>query len=159
MSDRPKRFRGFSKAGLPGPRRLLLLLVLALVALPAAACSDEGAPGSSQATLPPWLVRVYPEPGDVSAAHPRVEVDHHVTTDGENVRLSIDGVDVTQYAELGREATVGGPGKLVYDPEDANQVVALDPGRHKATVEHVRLTGIGGETRVLDSYSWEFQIQ
>lgn len=155
------RHAGRSRAPI---RRTLLLAVTLLMAIVAAACGENGveapeAVDTSEPALPAWLVSVEPKPGQESAALRRVEVQHRVVTDGENVRLSIDGVDVTSYAEFGREETAVGPGLLVYDFEQARNFLPLDPGEHTARVDRVRLTGIGEEFEVLDSYSWSFTIQ
>lgn len=144
--------------------RTLQLAVTLLLAIGATACGEEGVEtpepvDTTEPALPAWLVSVEPMPGQRSASLRRVEVQHRVVTDGENVRLSIDGVDVTSYAEFGREETVGGPGLLVYDFEQARDFLPLDPGEHTATVDRVRLTGIGEEFEILDSYSWSFTIQ
>lgn len=125
-------------------------------------CGENGTEGSGQtATVPPlpsWLVRVEPPPGGQGVFR-RVEVNYRVQTGGESVRLSIDGTDVTAYADFGREENVGGAGRLVFDFEQARDLVGLEPGEHTATVSHVRLTGIGDQHEVLDTYSWSFTIQ
>lgn len=145
----------FLRARTPAVFGLILLLATLL-----AACGEDE--GDLAATVPPppsWIVSVEPEPGERSATFRRVEVNHTVTSDGEGVRLSIDGTDVTSYADFGRPDTAGGPGRLVYDFEQARDFLPLEPGEHTATVSHVRLTGIGSQHEVLDSYSWSFTIQ
>lgn len=134
----------------------IALLSLTLVS----ACVDsEETPARASVTLPEWIVRVEPAPGQETSALRRVEVHHTVTTDGQSVRLSIDDTDVTAYADFGREDNVGGPGTLVYEFERARDFVALDPGEHTATVMKVRFTGIGEQYDVLESFSWTFTIQ
>lgn len=138
-------------------RVLALLLALGLAAL--AGCGDDELEAASEApALPEWIVSVEPRPSSESSNFRRVEVNHDVMTDGESVRLFIDGTDVTSYADFGREETLGGPGRLVYDFEQARDFVPLDPGPHTARVERVRLPDPGQQHEVLDTYSWSFTI-
>lgn len=142
-----------------GNKRLALFVLSALGALLAGCGDGDEAAFPSAPPTPSWIVGVEPRPGAESSTFRRVEVKHEVLTDGENVRLFIDGTDVTAYAEFGREETVGGPGLLVYDFEQARHFAPLEPGPHTAKVERVRLPGLGEQLRVLDSYSWSFTIQ
>lgn len=119
---------------------------------------SRGASEASPERLPPWLAKVEPAPGDTTSSLRVVEVEHRVLGDGESVRLLIDGVDVTQYADLGGERRISGPGRLLYDPERSNNIVPLRPGEHTATVQRVRLPGLGQQTEVLDSFTWSFSI-
>ena len=146
-------------------RRAGVALAVALVpAFLLLACGGEeestsGSTSSKSEAVPPWIVSVEPRPGQQSATFRRIEVQHRVMTDGESVRLSVDGVDVTAYADFGREGTAGGPGLLVYDFEQARDFVPLDPGEHQATLTRVKLTGVGEKFEVLDDYTWSFSIQ
>lgn len=150
---------GAARAHHPLMRWPALLLSLALAAA-LAGCSDNGPEATAEAPpLPEWIISVEPRPGSDSSPLRRVEVKHDVMTDGESVRLSIDGTDVTSYADFGREETVGGPGRLVYDFEQARDFLPLDPGTHTAKVERVRLPQPGQQHEVLDTYSWSFTIQ
>jgi hypothetical protein len=140
------------------PVAALFAAVLA-IGLLAGCGEDEAAPPAAGEALPTWLESVEPEPGEESAVLRRVEVNYNLQTDGENVRLSVDGTDVTAYADFGREENVGGPGRLVYDFEGNRDVVRLGPGEHTATVELVRLEDLGEQPQVLDTFSWSFTIQ
>lgn len=140
--------------------RLSVLLALAVVGAALTGCGDGDE--LTVPTAPPrpsWIVSVEPRPNAESATFRRVEVKHEVLDDGENVRLFIDGTDVTAYAEFGREDNIGGPGLLVYDFEQARDFVPLEPGPHTAKVERVRLPNLGEPHKVMDSYSWSFTIQ
>lgn len=161
MSFRHRRHRCFRPLSLPPAGAWVLLLVS--VVLAGCGSGDSGAPAAeptrSVDPLPSWLVRVEPRPGQEASPLRRVEVHHRVLTGGEEVRLSIDGTDVTQYADFGREDRAGGPGLLVYDFEAARDFVPMDPGEHSATVSRVRLTGVGEQYEVIDSFTWSFSIQ
>lgn len=140
------------------PAALFLAVLLSIVVL--AGCGDQEAesPAAGEA-LPSWLVSVEPEPGEQSAVLRRIEVNYDLQTGGENVRLSVDGTDVTSYADFGREQNVGGPGRLVYDFEQARDLVPLDPGEHTATLDLVELEDLGERPQVKDTFSWTFTIQ
>jgi hypothetical protein len=142
-----------------GNQRFALFVLSVLGALITGCGDGDELTVPSAPPIPSWIVSVEPRPDAESATFRRVEVKHEVLTDGENVRLFIDGTDVTAYAEFGREDTVGGPGLLVYDFEQARDFVPLEPGPHTAKVERVRLPGPGEQLTVLDSYSWSFTIQ
>ena len=141
-------------------KRPLVLFVALALAGALAGCADNGSEATAEAPpLPEWIVSVEPRPGSDTSALRRVEVKHDVMTEGESVRLFIDGTDVTSYADFGREETVGGPGLLVYDFEQARDFLPVDPGPHTARVERVRLPQPGQQHEVLDTYSWSFTIQ
>ncbi|CAN5817085.1 hypothetical protein BH23ACT12_BH23ACT12_03150 [soil metagenome] len=129
------------------------------IALLAGCNADEATTPAAGEALPSWLVSVDPEPNEQSAVLRRIEVNYKLQTDGENVRLSVDGTDVTSYADFGREQNVGGPSSLVYDFEQARELVSLEPGEHTATVDLVRLEDLGEQPQILDTYSWSFTIQ
>lgn len=129
-------------------------LALALLALAPAGCSQRTPEAESQPTQvarPDWLVRVYPPPGSEGTAAATVQVRHDLPGAKGQLRLMIDGVDVTAYADVE-------PGQLTYDPERAPGVVELTPGRHTARVERVSLPREGATYRVLDFYRWRFTV-
>ncbi len=142
-----------------GNWRFVLIVLIVMGALLTGCGDGDELTVPTAPPIPSWIVSVEPRPGAESATFRRVEVKHEVLTDGENVRLFIDGTDVTAYSEFGREDTVGGPGLLVYDFEQARDFVPLEPGPHEAKVERVRVPGLGEQLKVLDSYSWSFTIQ
>ncbi|MEX0789952.1 MAG: hypothetical protein WD178_04170 [Actinomycetota bacterium] len=156
VRNRHRRRRTF--AG-PRPPATALLAALLAVGLLAGCGEEAAAPPAADEALPTWLVSVKPEPGEQSAVLRRIEVNYVLQTDGENVRLSVDGTDVTSYADFGREQNVGGPGSLVYDFEQARELVPLEPGEHTATLELVRLENLGEQHEILDTFSWTFTIQ
>lgn len=129
--------------------RLLVTLCL-LLALPAA-CStgpatfEEGSTGEP----PAWVEEVVPEPGAVATVPDAVEVDHTITATDEDVRLLINGVDVTTYATF--EA-----GKIRYEAGDGP--VDLGTGDHTAEVQRVTLPSEGVDFTVIDSYTWRFRL-
>lgn len=97
---------------------------------------------------PDWVETVYPEPGATVAVPDAVEVDHAITSGDEDVRLIVDGTDVTTYAIF--EA-----GKLRYESGDGP--VVLGDGAHTAEVQRVSLPVEGIDYRVIDSFRWEFR--
>ena len=125
---------------------LLILLVL----LTAVACTDRPVVEGSRFSGPPaWVEDVIPGPGAVATVPDAVEVDHSITATDEDVRLIVDGVDVTTYAAFDA-------GKLRY--ESGAGPVELVSGDHTATVQRVLLRLDETDYRVLDSYSWEFRV-
>lgn len=128
------------------------------------ACADEEDPIASdgvEAEYPEWVEKVYPAPGAETSATPAVEVNHNVVTSEREVRLSIDGVDVTTYADQ------HSPSLLEYDPGDieSNPPLELEPGEHEATLELLDVRpateGDGTEYEVLDTldtFTWTFTI-
>lgn len=135
---------------------LFTAVVTALLLLTACRDGDAGAADAvASADLPDWVERVYPAPGQDLATNPDVQVEHALSAPDEGLRLTIDGVDVTSYAEEGR-------GLLVYDPDRsaAPQPVELDPGEHTAQVERLVLDPASGEIdEVLGTFEWSFVIQ
>ncbi len=132
-------------------RTLTFLILLSALAGILAACSGNGDPNAEaigDGPMPVWIDEVTPAPGASASGAAAVEVDHQVVADGEAVRLKIDGTDVTSYA---RSTATG----LRYESGDGP--VALDPGRHTATVEHTTFRD-GTDAEVLESWSWTFQI-
>lgn len=129
-------------------RRILLLA--AAVGLLLLGCTDpettEGPEGSAR--QPDWVETVYPEPGATLAVPDAVEVGHAITSGDEDVRLIVDGTDVTTYAVF--EA-----GKLRY--ESGRGPVVLGDGEHIAEVQRVTLPVEGVDYEVIDSFRWEFR--
>lgn len=125
-------------------RTALYLLVLALLS----ACATTPVTGDP-ADRPAWVKAVYPEEGAVVAVPDAVEVEHTITSPDEDIRLLVDGVDVTTYAVV--EA-----GLLRY--ESGSGPVTLSTGDHNAEVQRVLLPTEGVQFSVVDSYSWEFRV-
>lgn len=130
--------------------RLLTILVAMTVAVALAGCSSSQSETSSLPTtsVPTWVERVYPAPNSTTAVPDSVEVRHTLQAPDDNVRLLVDGVDVTTYATFDA-------GKLRY--ESGAGPVVLTPGEHTATVERVTQPVNGSQFRVLDSYTWSFR--
>lgn len=120
-------------------------MALLSVALAGVACDG----GEEEATgMPDWVESVYPEPDATAAVPDAVEVDHTLQRVDEDVRLVVDGVDVTTYSAF--EA-----GKIRY--ESGVGPVILGGRTHTAEVQRVELDEFGEEYEVLDSFSWEFR--
>lgn len=129
-------------------------LAVVLLALVPAGCGEQTPEAETQPAVvekPEWLVRVYPPPGSEGSAAATVQVRHELPGAKGNLRLMIDGVDVTAYSDVE-------PGRLTYDPELAPEVVELTPGQHTARVERVSLPREGAKHRVLDFYQWRFTL-
>jgi hypothetical protein len=132
-------------------RTIGTVVVLALAVFLIAACTDvpvvEQEPPDG---VPEWIQGVVPEPSAVATVPDAVEVDHNLpeATD-EEMRLIVDGVDVTTYAEFDA-------GKLRYESGDGP--VVLSSGDHTAEVQRVLLPADQTEFRILDSFSWEFRV-
>lgn len=131
-------------------RLLTAVLAVLMVAVGSTGCSSAQSEPSSLPTtsVPNWVERVYPAPNSTTAVPDGVEVRHRLQSPQDNVRLLVDGVDVTTYATFDA-------GKLRY--ESGAGPVVLTPGEHTATVEQVTQPENGSEFRVLDSYSWSFR--
>jgi hypothetical protein len=131
-----------------------LLLVVALGGC--ARATDEAVTGENDVSIssqppPEWVSKIFPEPGANTTATRALEVRHDANGPQEGVRLLLDGVDVTTYSEEGR-------GLLVYDPDAEAAPVELEPGRHSATLQLVRLPEAGEQHEVIDTYEWEFTV-
>lgn len=130
--------------------RLLLVVPLALLV---SACDDEAdevdAVGGA-GPMPAWVEAVYPEPGSTAAVPDAVEVDHDVTEADTDVdiRLLVDGTDVTTYATFDA-------GKIRY--ESGTGPVTLGTGDHTAEIQRVSLPVEGAQYDVIDSFEWEFR--
>lgn len=139
-----------------------------VLVLSACATDDkEGEPDVAQgealavADTPEWIEKIYPPPGSEVSVTQAVQVVHTAIEADRQVRLSINGTDVTTYA-LGSE-----PGLLVYEMDDPNAPVQLRPGDHTAEVRLMRRTpgeGEGSESydpdvhEAIDTYSWNFTV-
>ena len=66
------------------------------------------------------------------------------------VRLIVDGVDVTAVIDAG-------PGILRYE-DNTEGIATLGAGMHTAEVQLVSLPIAGVDTVVIDSYSWVFRV-
>ncbi|HVM41743.1 MAG TPA: hypothetical protein VM618_13290 [Acidimicrobiia bacterium] len=122
--------------------------------------------------LPSWVEEVSPPPGAELNGGGIVMVNPDVLGLDQEIRLVVDGIDVTAQAvgEPRREesdAAGGGvvgpvnPGPFAYDPENTTEpLVPLDPGPHEAEIILVRYPeGIDeGEFEVRDRFRWEFSI-
>lgn len=128
-------------------KKLFLPVVLALFAL--AGCTTTPVVDDGADQMPSWLETVFPEPGAVVTASDAVEVDHNLTATDNDVRLVIDGVDVTTYAAFDA-------GKLRY--ESGVGPVVLNNGDHTAEVQRVVLADDEAQFEIVDSFSWEFRL-
>lgn len=150
------------------PSRLLVLLAALALLLPA--CFGDGADeiqavaegdDATVADYPEWIEKVYPPPDSETSVTRAVQVNHGVVEADREVRLVIDGTDVTTYA------VETSPGLLEYDMDQASSPVELQPGEHTAVVELLRVTPGASEgvdsydedvRDTIDSYSWTFTI-
>lgn len=147
-----------------------VLVLLAGLALLLPACFGDGAEkiqaqaqggGESLAGYPEWLEKVYPPPDSQTSATQAVQVNHGVVEADRQVRLIIDGTDVTSYA------VATAPGLLEYDVDQVSAPVELDPGEHTAVVELTRVTPGASEGvesfdadvhGAVDSFRWTFTV-
>jgi hypothetical protein len=137
-----------SRPARSNPARILCLVVLVL--LVAAACSDDDGEGAAgREDFPDWVVDVFPEPNATVAVTDIVEVQHRLVDPEHEIRLLIDGVDVTARSEMIDDGT------LRYDAKTG--AVDLGTGRHAAEVQRVLLPVDEIEGRVVDSFTWEFR--
>lgn len=123
-----------------------MLALLAVVGCTGDTTRPQGSPISE--VKPAWVESVIPEPSAVATVPNTVEVNHAITATDEDVRLVIDGVDVTTYATF--EA-----GKIQYEPSEGP--VDLGTGTHTAEVQRVTRPVEGTDYRIIDSYTWEFR--
>ena len=128
-------------------KRLIVPIVLALIAVSGCTTTPDADDVTDQ--QPSWVESVFPEPGAVVTAADAVEVDHNLTATDNDIRLVIDGVDVTTYAAF--EA-----GKLRY--ESGVGPVVLGDGDHTAEVQRVVLAEDETQFEVVDSFEWEFRL-
>lgn len=141
---------------MPGTRIIFTAILALLVAVLASACTDPATVDTTAASQPTtasqppsWIEDVIPEPGAISAVPDAVEIDHNIVTTDEELRLIVDGIDVTAYAEFDA-------GKLRY--ESGAGPVELSPGDHTAEVQRVVLPADQTKYEVLDSYTWNFRV-
>lgn len=145
-------------------RRISIPVVfLVAVMLLTGACADgtdDTAATTAPDDAPDWITKLYPPPGAETTATRAVQVGYDTLPADREVRLLIDGTDVTVYAQQG-------PGLLEYDIDQDAAPVDLKPGKHEATVElyNVQAGASEGvdsfsasERAVIDSYTWEFQL-
>jgi hypothetical protein len=125
-----------------------VLLVCALLLVGCTEPSDTTEGDDISTSQPVWVEAVYPEPGATVAVPDAVEVDHTITSGDEDVRLIVNGTDVTTYATFDA-------GKVRYESGDGP--VVLGDGVHQAEVLRVTLPTEGVEFTVLDRFSWEFR--
>lgn len=130
--------------------RLIATVVLATVAVGATACSSatETPPPSSD-TLPAWIDEVTPRPGAAYAPDSGVSVRYQLPSIDQEVRLIIDGVDVTSVS-------TEGPDLLRYDTSQG--IIDLNTGDHRAEARLVILSADGVETVPVDTYTWTFRL-
>lgn len=148
-------------------RRLLVALLSLALLLPA--CFGDGAEEiQAQAEgevadddYPVWLDKLYPPPGSETSVTRAVQVDHGAIEADQQVRLIIDGTDVTSYSV----ATT--PGLLEYDIDQAQAPIELKPGEHTAVVQLTRVTPGSGEGvesfddevhEPIESFTWTFTV-
>ena len=121
-----------------------------LLALVVAACSGGTTDGPVDDTeLPTWIDVVTPEPGADATPAQTVSVEFRVTDTDHEVRLLIDGVDVTAGA-------IASPGLLTYTIDDTG-IITIGPGDHTAEVQLVTTRAAGIDGVVIDSYEWTFR--
>lgn len=125
------------------------MLCLALLLAPACSTGPTSFEEGSTSEPPAWVEAVTPEPGAVATVPNAVEVDHAIAATDEDVRLVINGVDVTTYATF--EA-----GKIRYEASDGP--VDLGTGDHTAEIQRVTLPVEGTDFSVIDSYTWRFRV-
>lgn len=122
-----------------------------------AAVSEEARVGN----YPDWIEKVYPPPDSETSATQAIQVNHSVVTAERQVRLIIDGTDVTTYA------VSTSPGLLEYDVDQEQSPVDLEPGEHTARAELLEVTPGASEGvdsydpsvhEVIDSYTWTFTV-
>lgn len=179
MSSSPRRRVGIAKTRVA----LVAAVVLVLGACSSAEESEVVVEAGVPAELPTWINAVSPQPG-ASAAQPQVDVNYEVNTN-QDVRLHIDGIDVTNQAD--QNPDIGDPPEqevnpsetesldeapaprrgddraedalLVYDPTGLTTPLApLEPGEHRATAELVELEEVGGQPQTIDEFSWTFTV-
>ncbi|MGE0732208.1 MAG: hypothetical protein AB7O92_29085 [Acidimicrobiia bacterium] len=126
-----------------------------------------GAADYSDPVMPDWIQRVRPSPDADTSAERAVSVDAVTLDESQELRLIIDGVDVTAQALVsepsGSAGVDGQPAtndQLRYDPRDTSTpLVELAPGDHSATAELRERSEFGAQSVLLDSYTWQFNLQ
>jgi hypothetical protein len=133
--------------------RNVIVAACVLLAFLLTGCNPEAqiADPRERPGLPGWLSRVYPEPGAEGSVG-EIQVDYQVSGPEQNVRLFVDGVDVTIYSTIQS-------GSLQYDVAQEFAPVELDPGPHRAAVELVNEPEQGEAVKVLDRFEWQFEVR
>lgn len=146
------------------------VLAIVVFALALTGCFGDGADDiqavaegdtNTVADYPEWIEKVYPPPDSELSVTQAVQVNHSAIAADQQVRLIIDGTDVTSYA------VATAPGLLEYDIDQEQAPVELSPGEHQATANLVRVTP--GASEGVDSYdpevhetvetfSWTFNV-
>lgn len=133
------------------PVMLIVGAILALVGLTACTTvGDTEIDADDSGQLPSWIDEVRPAPGaDISAAD-GVAVHYRLTDPDHDVRLLIDGVDVTANS-------VDAAGLLRYT-DDGVAIVILGVGEHTAEAQLVTHETAGVDAVITDSYLWTFRV-
>lgn len=133
-----------------------------------AATPPTSTPHDSDPTMPAWVQRVHPPPNASNSPERAVSVDATTVPAGQELRLIIDGIDVTAQALTAEPSDTAGidgqptnNGSLRYDPRDTAgaPLVELRPGEHSATAELRERSEFGGRSRLIDAYTWQFVLQ
>jgi len=128
----------------------VLLSVLLLASCKPGTTEVAPQPGVIPADLPQWVKSVYPEPGAQMSSVSAVEVEFDSPHPRRQVRLIVDGVDVTASADTDI-------GRFHYDPGQSG-LITLESGEHTARVELVTLSDYGDQHTLIDQYEWAFTI-
>lgn len=111
----------------------MVVLITACGSDPADSDAEVGGPAATvfdplpDAGQPSWVVSVYPSPSAAAAPERTVAVDHDLLPPNHNVRLIIDGVDVTGQAALA-------PGARLPDGASLTQPQRREPRRSAGEV-------------------------
>ena len=134
-------------------RPALVLWLVSILTLAGAGCADDsdtdGSPQQAE-PLPVWIDEITPRANATFSPSSGISVRYDLTEPDTEVRLFVDGVDVTAVSD-------GGPGLLRYE-DNAEGIVRLDAGMHTAEAQLVILPTAGVDTVTVDSYTWSFRI-
>lgn len=111
---------------------------------------DAPTDGGQDDDQPSWIDEVTPRPDASLAPGEGVSVRYQITDPDHEVRLIVDGVDVTAVSEAG-------PGFLRYDEADPGPV-QLAPGDHSAEARLVTREVAGVDVVTVDSFVWTFRL-
>lgn len=128
----------------------MAIAIAALLTL--AACStttDTASTSPGTEPLPTWIDEVTPRPNAAYAPVEGVSVTYRPPGPDQEVRLIIDGVDVTADS-------LSGTDRLRYDADSG--IVPLDVGTHTAEARLVIVAADGVDTIAVDSYTWTFRL-
>ena len=134
-------------------RHVSILWLVGVLMLAGAGCADDSDTDESlqeSEPLPVWIDEITPRSNATFSPIGGISVRYVLTDPETEVRLIVDGVDVTAVSDAG-------PGLLRYE-DDAEGIVRLDAGMHTAEAQLVILPAAGIDTVVIDSYSWVFRI-